>query len=160
MKARKITAGLMAMALVGTMALPVSAEEKTTEITASVKSEYTLSIPANTDIDFNATSTNLDGTLKVTGNVLPTQTVTVSTQANRLYNSVQDTSLPYKLMNGQSEFQSATWNENELRAETPKEFQLSIAITEADWNQAEAGDYSGSIVFTATMNDSQNNNGQ
>lgn len=152
MRARKITTRLMVIALIGTMALPVSAQDNTTEITASVESKYTLTIPADTNIKFNAISTDLNGTLKVTGNILPTQTVSVSAQADPLYNSVQDTSLPYRLMNGDTEYQTVTWSEDELRSATPKEIELSIAITENDWNQAEAGSYARSIVFTAVIN--------
>ena len=151
MKAKKLTAGLLAMTLMGAMALPVSAEEQTTELTASVESEYILTIPSETEIIFENTSTPLNGKLKVTGNVLPTQTVSVSAKLNPLHNAVRNTDLPYKLMNGTEEFQTTVWNEAELRAEQPKELQLSVNITADDWKQAKAGDYAGSIVFTATM---------
>ena len=72
MKTRKITMGLTAFALMGAMALPVSAQEteqtKDTTITANVQSAYTLSIPADTTVKFEATSTDLAGKLKVSGN--------------------------------------------------------------------------------------------
>ena len=103
---KQIFTGIVCIMLMGMMALPVSAEE--TPITATVTSSYELSIPAATDIDFNVTSTNLEGTLKVTGNVLPTQTVSVSAQTKPLSNSVQGTTLPYELRNGTSEFSTAT----------------------------------------------------
>lgn len=160
MKTRKITMGLTAFVLMGAMALPVSAQElqKTgnTEVTANVASDYVLTIPAKTEIAFNATSTNLAGTLKVTGNVLPTQEVKVTATPNALHNEVQNTDLPYTLKKGAEIFTADTWNETELREET-KAVQLSIAITEAEWNKAEAGNYTGSITFTANLQDVQGN---
>ena len=163
MKARKITMAITTLALVGVMALPVSAQEteqtKDTTITANVQSTYTLSIPASTQIEFEATSTELNGKLKVTGNVLPMQEVVVTAQADKFYNAAQNKDLPYRLMNGQTEFSSDVWDEDTLRdglqEEKGKAIQLSIAIDEADWKTAEAGEYTGTITFTANLQDKQ-----
>lgn len=159
MKKTMIT-GFTALMLMGTMALPVSAQElqKTgdTEVTANVASDYVLTIPAKTEIAFNATSTDLAGTLTVTGNVLPTQEVEVTATPNALHNEAQNTDLPYTLKKDSETFIADTWNETELREET-KDVQLSIAITEAEWNKAEAGNYTGSITFTANLKDVQGN---
>lgn len=147
---RKIIAATLSLTLMMGTALTVNAEEKTTPINASVDSTYTLTIPAQTDIVFNAESTDLKGVLKVTGNVLPTESVVVTAEKKDLYNSVQNTTLPYRLMYGADEFTTAAWEEEELRAGN-KEFQLSVAIEKTDWDKAEAGSYDGSIVFTAEM---------
>lgn len=151
---KRFIAGMMSAAMMAGMALPVNAsatDSQTMELSASVESEFTLSIPSTTAIAYNQTSTDLNGTLKVTGNVLPTQKVTVTATANPLKNSVQNTELPYKLMNGTTEFTSAEWSETELRAATPKELTLSVDITEDDWKAAKAGAYTGSIVFLAEL---------
>lgn len=161
MTAKKITTGLTALALIGAMALPASAQDtetKDTTIKARIQSVYTLTIPAETQIDFEAASTDLAGKLKVTGNVLPSQEVSVTAQAKDFHNKVQNTNLPYKLMEGQAEFQTAVWDEDTLRAGLSgtgygKEIQLSIAIGEDDWKTAEAGDYEGTITFTALLQD-------
>lgn len=147
---KKIIAAVLGLTLMMGTVLPAHAEEKTTPINASVDSTYTLTIPAKTDIAFNAESTDLNGVLKVTGNVLPTESVTVTVKTNDLENRVRNMKLPYKLMYGANEFTTATWNEDELRAES-KEIQLSLAIEKSDWDKAEAGSYEGSIVFTAGM---------
>lgn len=161
---RKITMGLTAFALMGAMVLPVSAQENTeskdTTIKANIQSAYTLTIPAETQITFEAVSTNLAGALKVTGNVLPSQEVVVTATAGAFHNNVQNTDLPYKLMNGQEEFKTATWDETELRSgfeqeSQAKAIQLSIAIAESDWQFAQAGDYEGSITFTANLQNVQ-----
>ena len=121
------------------------------ELNAYVESTYTLTIPSKTEIVFNSTSTDLNGTLKVTGNVRPMQKVTVKAELNALHNAVQNTNLPYKLMSGAVEFQAADWSETELRAAEPKELQLSVDIAAEDWNQAKGGEYQGNIVFTAEL---------
>lgn len=160
MRAKKITMGLTVVALMGAMALPVSAQDNTeskdTSITAKIQSTYTLSIPASTTIDFKETSTNLKETLKVTGNVLPTQEVTVTAKAGAFHNKVQNTDLPYKLIDkrNNSEFTAATWSEDELR-DGSKELTLSVDITKEAWDAAEAGSYEGSITFTANLQDIQ-----
>ena len=152
MKTRKITMGLTALALVGAMALPVSAAQPqtgTTDITAIVTSSYTLSIPQKTDINFEATSTALTDPLKVTGNVAHGETVTVSAQCNPL-KTAQDDELAYTLMNGSSAYTPVTWTETELR-DGKKEVQLSVAIDDTTWKNAKAGTYTGGIVFTAEL---------
>lgn len=160
MRAKKITMGLTVVALMGAMALPVSAQDNTeskdTSITAKIQSTYTLSIPASTTIDFEKTSTNLKETLKVTGNVLPTQEVAVTAKAGAFHNKVQNTDLPYKLIDkrNNSEFTTATWSEDELR-DGSKELTLSVDITKEAWDAAEAGSYEGSITFTANLQDIQ-----
>lgn len=155
---KRILAGALSLVLLLAVAIPVSAEDKeeTTPLEVSVPSTYTLTIPAETNIEFNAESTDLKGVLKVTGNVLPTQSVQVTATTKALHNSVQDTDLPYALKYDGNEFTSAEWNETELRDGLEgdgkgKELSLNVAITQADWNNAKAGTYEGSIVFTATL---------
>lgn len=75
---RKTLAGMMSLAIMAAAAVPVYAEDKTTELNTNVPSTYELTIPAATEIDFNAATTALNGELKVTGNVKPDETVTVS----------------------------------------------------------------------------------
>lgn len=150
---RKVITGLITAAMMTVMAIPAYAANQqsgTTNINATVDSEYMLTIPAETTIAFEAELTKLGGPLKVTGNVLPDQTVTVTATANPLANAAQGTALAYTLMNGTGEFTSDSWNEDELRSAS-KEIQLSVAIDKADWDNAEAGKYEGSIVFNAEL---------
>lgn len=148
---RKTLAGMMSLAVMATVAVPVYAEEKTTAINTSVESKYELTIPTTTDIAFNVTSTNLNGELKVTGNVKPNETVTVSAVKNKLEN--QDNAgaeIDFALKQGTGDFTSATWNEQELIEET-KAISLSVAIEQSAWDNAKAGEYTGGIVFTAEL---------
>ena len=148
---RKALAGMMSLVVMATVAVPVHAEEKTTAISTSVESKYELTIPATTEIAFNATSTNLNGELKVTGNVKPNETVTVSAAKNKLKNqSNADAEIDFSLKQGVNNFTSATWNETELRGGA-KAISLSVAIEQSAWDSAKAGEYTGSIVFTAEL---------
>lgn len=162
MRAKKFAMGLTALALMGMIVLPVSAQDtqqaEDTTIRANVASTYTLTIPAETEIAFEATSTDLAGALKVTGNVLPSQEVVVTAQAKEFHNTAQDKDLPYTLINKADTqvFTTDKWNEDDLRAGLDgdgqgKEIQLSIDITKENWDKAEAGDYEGTITFTADL---------
>lgn len=149
---RKTLAGMMSLAIMAAVAVPVYAEDKTTELNTNVSSTYELTIPSATEIDFNAATTALNGELKVTGNVKPDETVTVSAAKNILEN--QDNAgaaIEFALKKDASDFTSETWSEAELRSGT-KEISLSVAIEQSAWDSAKAGDYTGGIVFTAELN--------
>lgn len=174
-KSRKRIA-LCIAALTMAAALPVYAQEttqtETTKLSASVDSKYTLTIPQDTSIVFNRTSTELNGTLKVTGNVDTDEKVVVTALSGALHNNTHGVDLPYTLKTAASAttdtettdtettdtetkaFTEAEWSESELRAgqtETGKEIQLFIGITEDAWKAAKAGSYEGTITFTATL---------
>ena len=148
---RKTLAGIMSLAVIAAVAVPVHAEDKTTELNSNVPSKYELTIPMTTEIDFNTLSTDLNGTLKVTGNVQSNQTVTVSATKHILENQDNNSAeIDFALKQGTSDFSSATWNETELRAGT-KEITLSVVIEQSAWDNAKAGNYTGSIVFTVEL---------
>lgn len=149
----KIGKSIMALSMAGCMILPVMAEEKTTTLTASKASTYTLTIPADTQIIYDTEKTELKG-LKVTGNVKPGSTVNVKATKNPLQRSGTKDVLTYSLSNGDTEFESASWSEDELRA-GDKEITLSVNITKDAWASAKAGDYTGSITFDITLNETK-----
>lgn len=150
----KWTAGVLTAALMMTSVLPVYAagnqQSGTTTVTATVDSTYTMTIPAETKIPFNQVETALNGQLKVKGNVKSSEEVSVVAAANPLENENKET-IAYVLKQGGAEFKSATWSEQELRAE--KAYDLSVTIPQATWDTAKAGTYTGGIVFTAQLRD-------
>lgn len=147
---QKIVIGVACLMMMGIVSLPIHAEDATTAISATVPSTYQLSIPAKTSIPFNATSTPLQGNLKVVGNVSNGQSVEVSVTAKYFENKPEKSTLPYKLMTGNDEFITKTWDETQLR-DGSTTIPLRIQIALADWNKAQAGEYSGIIIFTATL---------
>lgn len=157
---RKVMVGLTVVALMGVTALPVSAQDNTeskdTTITANIQSTYTLTIPSETQIAFESPSTDLNGKLKVAGNVRNGEEVIVTVSKTAFHNEEQGTDLPYMLVNKEDGkvFTDMTWDEDTLRAGltgTGKEVQLSVNIKETDWKTAEAGEYEGTITFTADL---------
>lgn len=148
---KRVLAGIISVMMMTTMALPVSAQEGSTAVKATVDSTYILTVPAETTIVYGAENTSLSGKLKVTGNVLPTEEVRVTASCGEMYNTAQHTNLTYELQNEDSAaFSSAVWSEPELRGEA-KEIGLKIYIAGDAWKQAKAGSYTGTITFTAEL---------
>lgn len=151
---KKLFAGMLATTMGLALALPVYAEDKTTDLKADVPSSYTLTIPEKTDISYGSESVDLKGILKVSGNVRTTEIVKVSAVSNPLTLVGGTETLPYTLKSGENPFTSATWSETDLRdglAGAGKSFQLSVAIDKTVWETAKAGTYNGGIVFTAEL---------
>lgn len=159
MKKRWI-AGIASVMLLTTAIMPVYAESPSQQsgelqIKTEVDSAYTLTIPQNADIEFERTSTQLSGALKVSGNVDTDEQVTVTATANPLSKTTGET-IDYTLTDGSNVFRQAVWNESELRAgltneEGQKAIDLFIEITQDEWNQAKAGSYTGSVTFVASL---------
>lgn len=151
---KKIKTSVIGLAIMAFTIAPAYAEE--TQIEATVESTYTLTIPAKTNIAYNSEETLLQGLLKVTGNVLPTQSIEVSVTAHALHDSTRKADIPYTLKNGKDVFTKGIWDEPILREGLAgegkgKEVQLSVVIEDADWKKAPAGKYAGSIVFEAKL---------
>lgn len=153
---RRIFISMVSMMAMTVFALPVHAEDKTTDLKAEVTSSYILTIPKETTIAYQTLSNKLNGFLSVKGNVKANEKVVVTATTKPLHCTVQDKDLPYKLMNGSVEFIQAEWNEEELRKEltaegTGKNLQLTVDITKDAWDAAEAGSYEGSVMFNAKL---------
>lgn len=157
---KKWIAGMASVMLLTTAIMPVYAESPSQQsgemqIKTEVDSSYTLTIPQNTDIEFEKTSTQLSGALKVSGNVDTDEQVTVTATANPLCKTTGE-SIDYALTDGTAAFKGAVWDEAELRAgltnaEGQKAIDLYIEITEDEWSQAKAGSYAGTITFVASL---------
>jgi|AKZA01.1.fsa_nt_gi hypothetical protein len=151
---RNILLGLISAATAASMlAMPVYANELATELTTTVESAYTLEIPANNGITYGVESTAI-GEVSVTGNVLPTDAVTVTATTDAFKNQSQSgvEDVPFTLRDTSGDvFTGATWNGAEINGQT-KAIELSVDITPADWQAAAAGTYAGSITFTAAIN--------
>jgi len=150
---KKLTALILAIMLVLSLGAAAFAADQSgeTTITAAIESSYILTIPMSQDIAFGAQNTELGSTLKVTGNVAAGKKVTVTAVTEPLACPDQDTEIPFQLRAGGREFTGEDWSDAELRASEAKEVRLSVVIAEADWNAAKAGEYSGTILFSAKL---------
>lgn len=157
MRAKKATAVLTIMTLAGAMALPVYAEETNTADTtlkATVKSDYTLTIPAAQTISEDSLSTSI-GEVKVTGTIHPTQEVkvTVTKAPNFVSTTKASDVIPFALnvKDTTTAFTEATWDEKAIDDKVT--YPLSVDITQDAWDNADAGDYQTILVFTAALQD-------
>lgn len=130
-----------------------STEPKTvnTEITTSVAPTYTVTIPADTEIEFNAVSTDLGSISLDAAQINPNYVVTVSANAGVFSNEADaQKTIPYKLTAGADEFASAEY------MAAGESTALKIAIEKTAWEAASAGDYSGTITFTVAYSEKSN----
>ena len=140
--------------VVFTLALALSAALSTTafaaddsrkvEVTAHIDPTYTVTIPANTTVKFDAEDTSF-GKIELTkAQFDPDKSVKVVLSASGTLKNAADTNktLPYKILNGNTEFTSAAYTT------AGDSTALTIHIAQADWNAAHAGDYAGTVTFT------------
>lgn len=124
------------------------ANDPSTELKVTVSSGYTIVIPATLDIPFNQTATNL--TVEVTALHLPSTAnalkVAVGTM-NPLTNEANKT-LAYT-MDGKTTSVARYFQKLESQ-------NFVVGITQADWNKAPAGNYSGTVNFIISFDNIAN----
>ena len=125
------------------------------DITTSIDPTYTVTIPADVNVAFNATETAF-GTIEVTASQIhPDKCIKVALATDKeLNNAIDNTKvIPYAIKDSEgAEFTSATYLTEGDKTE------LSIHITANDWNAAYAGDYSDTVTFTVSYEDKAANN--
>ena len=150
---KKIFALIIAIALMASLSVTAFAANTTggdADITTSIDPTYTVTIPADVNVQFNATETAF-GTIEVTASQIhPDKCIKVElTSDGKLENSVDATKvIPYAIKDSTgAAFTSATYLTEGDKTE------LSIHITANDWNAAYAGDYSDTVTFTVSYVD-------
>ena len=150
---KKLFALILTVCLLASMSTTAFAANTTggdADITTSIDPTYTVTIPANTTVAFNATETDF-GTIEVTAaQIHPNKCIKVElTSDGKLENSIDATKvIPYTIKDSEgAEFASATYLTEGDKTE------LSIHITADDWNAAYAGEYSDTVTFTITYED-------
>ena len=125
------------------------------DITTSIAPSYTVTIPADVNVAFNATETAF-GTIEVeAAQIHPDKCIKVElTSDGKLENSIDATKvIPYAIKDSTgAAFTSATYLTEGDKTE------LSIHITANDWNAAYAGEYSDTVTFTVSYVDKAANN--
>ena len=149
-----------ALAVMLVMSLSVTAFAANTtggkaDITTSIAPTYTVTIPADVNVQFNATKTAF-GAIKVeAAQIHPDKCIKVElTSDGKLENSIDATKvIPYAIKDSTgAAFTSATYLTEGDKTE------LSIHITANDWNAAYAGEYSDTVTFTVSYVDKAANN--
>lgn len=142
---RKFTAiALGAMLIIGSV-IPVCAQEtRQTTINVSIDPAYTVTIPASTTISSGTEESSIGNIMLDSARLEPDKSVWVSADASGKLKNSKDSSktISYNLMNGNSVFTSASYIES--GSSTP----LTVSINKSEWDNAYAGSYSDTIVFT------------
>ena len=155
---KKVCAVILTVALLASLSVNAFAANTTggkADITTSIAPTYTVTIPADVNVAFNATETAF-GTIEVTASQIhPNKCIKVDlTTDNELNNAIDNTKvIPYAIKDSEgATFTSATYLTEGDKTE------LSIHITANDWNAAYAGEYSDTVTFTVSYVDKAANN--
>ena len=144
--------------MIATMSVTALAANTTggfTTITIDIAPTYTVTIPANTTVAFNATKTAFGAIEVTTSQIHPNKCIKVALSSDgKLENSIDATKvIPYAIKDSEgAAFTSATYLTEGDKTE------LSIHITANDWNAAYAGEYSDTVTFTVSYVDKAANN--
>lgn len=153
---KKITAILLTLILTLSLSATAFAAEinqdsdpKTTnvEVTTSIEPTYTVTIPSDTKVEFNAETTSFGAVILDAAQIDPGYAVRVELNADGTLENQADTSktIAYTV----EDENGAAFTAAEYTAageETP----LTINITKDSWNAAFAGDYSDIVTFTVS----------
>ena len=162
---KKLISGLSALAI---MAMPLTAYADTTidqdtakpqkaeaVITTEVAPAYIVTIPSDTKVKFNSVNTDF-GTVELTKAQLePGKVVKVTlTTDNKLENKAdEEKTIAYTIFEGMGE----DVTETEFAAGTYQavgdKTDLTINITQDEWNAAYAGEYSDTVTFNVEYTD-------
>ena len=155
---KKLFALILAVVMIATMSVTAFAANTTggfTTITIDIAPTYTVTIPANTTVAFNATETDFGAIEVTTSQIHPNKCIKVALSSDgKLENSIDATKvIPYAIQDSEgAAFTSATYLTEGDKTE------LSIHITANDWNAAYAGEYSDTVTFTVSYVDKTANN--
>lgn len=153
---KKLLAIVLAIALVFALSVAASAENSTITNTTSPQSTaavisttinptYTVTIPGNTPVSFGTLSTDFGSVKLESAKLNPGYAVTVERSYNGVLTSSDGTQeIPYIIYEKGTtdQFISASFTA------AGEEKELTINITEDNWNKAAAGSYSGTVTFT------------
>ena len=148
---KKLFALILTVAMLATMSVTAFAANTTggeADITTSIAPTYTVTIPADVNVQFNATETAFGAIEVEASQIHPNKCIKVALATdNELNNAIDNTKvIPYAIKDSEgAEFTSATYLTEGDKTE------LSIHITADDWNAAYAGDYSDTVTFTLTV---------
>ena len=150
---KKLFAIVLTFALLASLSVTAFATNTTggeADIPTSIDPTYTVTIPADVNVAFNATETAF-GTIEVTASQIhPDKCIKVALATDKeLNNAIDNTKvIPYAIKDSEgAEFNFATYLTEGDKTE------LSIHITADDWNAAYAGDYSDTVTFTVSYED-------
>ena len=150
---KRIFALILTLSLFAALSLNALAVNTTggqADITTSIAPTYTVTIPADVNVQFNATETAF-GTIEVeAAQIHPNKCIKVTLNSDgKLENSIDASKvIAYSIKDSEG----AVFTSDTYLTEGDKT-ELEIVITEEAWNAAYAGEYSDTVTFTVSYED-------
>ena len=147
---KRILAIVLTLALLASLsvtAFATNTELGEADITTSIAPTYTVTIPADVNVAFNATQTAFGSIQVEAAQIHPNKCIKVSLASDgKLENSIDATKvIPYTIKDASGNaFTSATYLAKGDKTD------LTINITAAAWNAVYAGEYSDTVTFTVS----------
>ena len=143
---KKLVSFALMLALSAALSATAFADDnnRSVEVKTHIDPTYTVTIPANTTVNFNAEDTSFGKITLTKAQLDPGKKVEVAlTASGKLKNQANtEKTLADEIRNGGTKFTSASY---EKAGESTA---LTIHIAQADWNAAHAGDYADTVTFT------------
>lgn len=135
---------VMASAMAATAFAAPADEERNTEITTQIEPTYTIVVPADTAVDFNATTTDFGAVELVAAQIDPSFAVNVTLDASGTLKNSADASktIAYSVESEDGKYTTAAYHTAGDKTD------LTINIAQSQWDEAFAGDYSDTVTFT------------
>ena len=124
-------------------------QQQSAVISADVAPAYIVSIPADTTVTFNTEYTDFGAVELTSARLEPDKCVKVTlTTDGELNNSVDDTKvIPYTIVEGKADSATDTVYTTAAYLAEGDKTDLTIKITQDDWNKAYAGHYGDTVIF-------------
>lgn len=129
---------------------PAWADSGSMRLDAEIASTYTLTIPARTTIAYGDETTSVRG-LAVNGNIGVDEHVRVEAATSGVLTGEDGARLAFDLVadDDGAAFAGANWDAD--AADGGEEATFAVRITREAWKAAGAGEYRGSVAFSATL---------
>lgn len=150
----RMSAAATAIALTAGLSMattfPAWADSGSMRLDAEIASSYMLTVPARTTIAYGSATTPVRG-LAVTGNIGVDEHVRVNATTSGVLTGEHDARLSFSLVadDDDAAFTGASWDAS--AADDGKEASFAVHIAHEAWKAADAGEYRGSVAFTATL---------
>lgn len=119
-------------------------DNRQVEVKTHIDPTYTVTIPANTTVASKDEKTPFGAITLTAAQLDPGKSVNVTLASSGTLKNKSDTNkqLAYTILSGESAFTTASYTK------AGESTALTIHITEADWANAYAGDYTDTVEFT------------
>lgn len=152
---KRIALGVSVMMLLSLSAMPVSAaEEKEAVISTEVAPTYIVTIPTSVKVPFNQQKTDFGAVTLTKAQLEPNKCVKVTMQCDNLLDNKADAekTIPYTIYEGKADATGNVFTTASYLSAGEKT-DLTIGITQDNWNKAYAGEYEDTVTFQIEYTD-------